>query len=311
MEMAFHKWCTASSQEKDEPGTVINDEKKYCWSELMFHDSSWRKLSGRKCDFNTRPRQGWRSVSWAHPPSLPKPPILLFVRREGAFKSILPVWWVWSELRDVCLGLQTSIIMTFVLDTVRTEGCPFLEKRRGCLGGINPKEQASLSWGLLLLCPTASLRPPDTKQPGHSLWSQWANPLAEVEGKEPRTTEAGIRWSHLKGNKNKSKSNKQWKGSGLSRPCQANSGKPRGERIFSEFPKVFVVLWPLHSQAVSMAFTKRENSVMMSLPFPFGTAFSASWNKSLASMELFQRKWVGRHGWYILARPDFSQRETL
>lgn len=88
--------------------------------------------------------------------------------------------------------------------------------------------------------------------------------------------EAGIRWSHLKGNKNKSKSNKPWKGSGLSRPCQANSGKSRGERIFSEFPKVFVVLWPLHSQAVSMAFTKRECSVMMSLPFPFGTAFSAS-----------------------------------
>lgn len=69
----------------------------------------------------------------------------------------------------MCLGLQTSIIMTFVLDTGRTDGCQFLEKRRGCLGGINPKEQASLSWGLLLLRPTASLRPPDTKQPGHSL----------------------------------------------------------------------------------------------------------------------------------------------
>lgn len=146
---------------------------------------------------------------------------------------------------------------------------------------------------------------------GTALWSQWANPLAEVEGKEPRTTEAGIRWSHLKGNKNKSKSNKQWKGSGLKRPCQANSGKPRGERIFSEFPKVFVVLWPLHSQAVSMAFTERESSVMMFLPFPFGTTFSASWNKSLASMGLFKRQWVGRHGRYILARPDFSQRETL
>lgn len=39
MEMAFHKWCIASSQEKDELAAVISDENKYCWSELMFYDS--------------------------------------------------------------------------------------------------------------------------------------------------------------------------------------------------------------------------------------------------------------------------------
>lgn len=38
MEMAFHKWCIVSSQEKDELVALINDEREYCWSELMFHD---------------------------------------------------------------------------------------------------------------------------------------------------------------------------------------------------------------------------------------------------------------------------------
>lgn len=99
----------------------------------------------------------------------PAPCISLWlVRRE--LLNLLSQFGEFEVSSDVCLGWQISIIMAFVLDTVKTDGWLFLEKRRGCSGGKNPEEQASLSWGAADVLPTALLRPPDTKQLGHSLY---------------------------------------------------------------------------------------------------------------------------------------------